>query len=281
MMEAYFDIGGSTVRLTAPEDAVLLTGGELEPFRLAPGPWAASVNLSVVPHLPLSGGTCLFDSAERQVYLENGATVTYVGQTPAQASLRLERRGNTTEALARQAAFHGPLRSKSLLRTMEAEHLVVSTGGILLHSAFIAHEGRAILFTAPSGTGKSTQAALWSTLRGACIRNGDRAVVRPGSDGFEAWGVPYCGSSGISLPGKLPLGAIVYLSQAPRNTVRRLQGVAAFRAIWEGCSLPVWDRADVDACTRTVTELISAVPVYHLQCTPDEGAVAALEAVLI
>ncbi len=280
MMERYFEIGGCTVRVTAAEGE-LLTQSALEPFETAAGPWDAELSLSFAQTLPLPRGECLFESAERRVYAADGATVTCFGQEDGTAYLQLERRGSSTRALARRDAFAGPMRDKTLLRAMEVEHLVAGSGGILLHSAFIAYDGRAILFTAPSGTGKSTQAALWRDLRGACIRNGDRAVIRQGNGGFEAWGLPYCGSSGISLPGVLPLAAVVYLSQAPQTDIRRLQGVQAFRAIWEGCSLHTWDRADVDSCTRAVSALICDVPVYHLACTPDESAVEALENVLL
>ena len=73
---------------------------------------------------------------------------------------------------------------------------------------------------------------------------------------------------------------MVYLTQAPQNTVTRLNGVKAFRNIWEGCSVHIWNREDVAKATDAVQRLIAAVPVYHLACTPDEAAVSALEAVL-
>ena len=44
---------------------------------------------------------------------------------------------------------------------MGLEHLLATQRAVILHSAYIDYKGKAILFSAPSGTGKSTQAELW------------------------------------------------------------------------------------------------------------------------
>jgi hypothetical protein len=74
----------------------------------------------------------------------------------------------------------------------------------------------------------------------------------------------------------LPIAAIVYLSQAPESRICRLTGTAAFRRLWEGCSINVWDPDDMERCTDAVSGTVASVPVYHLACTPDESAVLAL-----
>ena len=141
-------------------------------------------------------------------------------------------------------------------------------------------DGKAILFTAPSETGKSTQADLWHRLRGAAIHNGDRSAVRWQDGRAYACGVPFAGSSQICENVTLPLAAIVYLRQAPETTIRRLRGAESFRCLWEGCSVNTWDRADVDRISETVLQVLTAVPVFELACTPDESAILALEGVL-
>jgi hypothetical protein len=62
--------------------------------------------------------------------------------------------------------------------------------------------------------------------------------------------------------------------------IQTLTGVNAFRRIWEGCSLNVWNSEDLEICAQTVSDVIAAVPVFHLLCTPDETAVNALEQAL-
>ena len=90
-------------------------------------------------------------------------------------------------------------------------------------------------------------------------------------------GVPFSGSSGICENVTLPLQAIVCLSQARETTIAPLTGIRAFRNIWEGCSVNLWNSVDVANATQTLLEIIRQVPVYQLSCTPDESAVLALE----
>lgn len=169
---------------------------------------------------------------------------------------------------------------KQLLHAMDLPHLLTIHDGFLLHAAYIQWEGRAILFTAPSGTGKSTQAQLWCDHMGAELVNGDRAAVRIVDGEVFAFGIPFCGSSQVRRNVKRPLEAIVYLSQAPENSITRLRGVRAFRRVWEGCTVNTWEREDVEKATMTVSEAVSRVPVYHLSCTPDVRAAETLKNIM-
>ena len=150
-------------------------------------------------------------------------------------------------------------------------------GGVILHAAYIAWEEKAILFTAPSGTGKSTQAELWRTYRNAEIINGDRAVILPREGALWAGGLPFAGSSRYCKDRTLPLAAVVYLKQAPETSIRSLKGLEAVRRIWEGVCVNSWNRQDVDTAMGLVEALLGQVPVLELACTPDETAVNALE----
>jgi hypothetical protein len=110
--------------------------------------------------------------------------------------------------------------------------------------------------------------------------NGDRCAVTVDARGATAWGVPFCGTSGIFRNESLPLGAIVYLSQAPVSSVGKLAGFRAFRRIWEGCSVNVWNQDDVEKSTEAVMNALQRVPVLHLSCTPDKTAVDVLRETL-
>ena len=101
-------------------------------------------------------------------------------------------------------------------------------GRLVLHSSSILVNGKVILFAAPSGTGKSTQAALWEKYRCAEVLNGDKNCVSfdENSGTAIAHGLPFCGTSG-GLPTIFPVrsSAIVLLKQAPENKIRRLRGI--------------------------------------------------------
>ena len=160
------------------------------------------------------------------------------------------------------------------------EMMISAIGAINLHSSFIRWQGGAILFTAPSGTGKSTQAGLWETYTDAEQINGDRSIIRCADGVWTAFGFPFAGSSGIFRNEAVPIRAIVVLRQAPENTIERLLPSEAFRLLYSECAIQRWDDA---GHTRTVDHLLqmcSMIPAYMLRCTPDERAVRLLQQTL-
>ena len=107
--------------------------------------------------------------------------------------------------------------------------------------------------------------------------NGDRVAIFPTPNGAEVRGIPYCGSSRVNKNRTMPLRAVVCLSQAPENSITPLFGSRAFRLLWQGCSINLWNQSDIIKGTQAVVDTISAVPVFSLACTPDERAVQTLE----
>ena len=100
---------------------------------------------------------------------------------------------------------------RNIFQLLSGETLLLELGGLMLHASFIRWQGRGILFSATSGVGKSTQADLWARCCQAEVLNGDRAALRPGPDGWRAYGLPYAGSSGIYRNEDAPVAAIVLL----------------------------------------------------------------------
>ena len=104
-----------------------------------------------------------------------------------------------------------------LLNMLGLESLFLKQEVLILHASFIRWHDQGILFSAPSGTGKSTQASLWETHMGAEILNGDRAGIRYADGSWMAYGLPYAGSSRIFRNSSAPIRAIVVLRQSPEN----------------------------------------------------------------
>lgn len=273
-MDRVYDIAGVRLRVVVPEGYPCGVTEVLERFAVS-GPADHTLEFCPVDRLAPPEGALVYRDAGKRVYRFGERQMRYDGavdQSWEGAYLRIEREGARSFVQLRQSAAPCGITGKLVMDAMEAEHLICRSAGFLLHAAVIEVEGKAILFTAPSGTGKSTQAALWQKHRGAIPVNGDRAVIRGGT----VWGIPFCGSSGLARPSVLPIAAIVYLSQAPRTQIRKLAGTEAFRRLWEGCSINIWDPEDMERCADTVSGTVGAVPVYHLACTPDETAVLAL-----
>ncbi|MCD8020790.1 MAG: hypothetical protein LUF92_14800 [Clostridiales bacterium] len=157
------------------------------------------------------------------------------------------------------------------------EHLLSLHHGFILHSSFIRWKGKGIVFTAPSGTGKSTQADLWVKHEGAELLNGDRTAIRCVDGEWRAYGLPYAGSSAVYRNESCPLAAIVALRQAPENHVELLSGKTAFLSVYSGLTLHPWDEAFMERILSDLDGLLADIPVYRLSCRPDQDAVDTLK----
>lgn len=279
-MERCYSIAGIRFQVRCPEKWMYREDGVLTGFRCDLTDPGHILEFAVVRELAPPEGMLVFSQPDKQVYRDGAAQIRYdgaVSESLTGAYMRICREGTYSRIQVREDAIRGHITPKLVLNALEAEHRLVEAGAFLLHASYICCQGKAILFTAPSGTGKSTQADLWCRLRGARLINGDRAAVSADPSGITVHGIPFAGSSGVFENESYPLSAIVYLSQAPQTTLAPLTGVRAFRAVWEGCSVNVWNPEDISVCTETVLETVQRVPVYHLACTPDESAVKALE----
>ena len=157
------------------------------------------------------------------------------------------------------------------------EALLLGYNAFFLHAALINWNGKGILFTGPSGIGKSTQADLWAQIEGAEIINGDRAIIRHQNDSYIAWGSPYAGTSGIYKNLGTPIAAIVVLSQGDDNILRPLTALAAFQNILQEATTAPWDPQFMARLTDLILNLAEQIPIYHLSCTPTQEAVEILK----
>ena len=173
------------------------------------------------------------------------------------------------------------LREFHLSPFLSMEQMLLEHDIFQLHSSVIDWKGGGILFTAPSGTGKSTQAELWRKHEDVRIINGDKAMICKKDGSYRAYGSPYAGTSGIYTDLSVPIRAIVVLSQAPENRIERLGGAAAFRKLYRESTIPSWNQTFVEKISGILLDLMAHVPVYHLACRPDQEAVEVLKAELL
>ena len=167
--------------------------------------------------------------------------------------------------------------SHNLCDLIGLETFLLKQQGILLHASFIRWKGRGILFSAPSGTGKSTQAELWKMYEKAEIVNGDRAGIRRREQGWMAYGLPLAGSSCIYRNESAPLSGIVVLRQASENRIRRLAPAEAFRCLYPETTVHQWNRQWVEKVSGLLFQLIGETPIWLLECRPDAESVKLLK----
>lgn len=173
------------------------------------------------------------------------------------------------------------LSAEALLKSIGLEYLLALNNRVVLHSSYIIYEGKGIVFTAPSGTGKSTQADLWKQNRKHVeIVNGDRSVLSCEEQIPMVHGIPFCGSSGISLNRTVPLCAIVVLRQGKENKICRLRGAEAVKMIYSECCVSPWDKKCMENILQLLITITEETPVYLLSCLPDVSAVELLDKTL-
>ena len=144
----------------------------------------------------------------------------------------------------------------------------------LFHAAVVSYKDRGYLFLGKSGTGKSTHARLWlKYIAGTDLLNDDNPVVRI-FDGARAvvYGSPWSGKTPCYKNQEFALGGFVLLSQALYNKIARLRGVQAFAALVPCISGKRWERVIADGLHKTENALAMNVPVWYLECLPDEAA---------
>ena len=280
MTELYYRIAEITIKIVGDDEIMSKDNGVLSHYSVPPSMEDYTVEFAEAEALSPPEGECLFNSADRMVYGIPNGEIRYTGDLSngyQSADMRMHRLGRK---LTVQTVFRGNFKrigARAILNCIGIEHMMAENERFILHASYIKYGDEAILFTAPSGIGKSTQARLWCENRGAELINGDRAALARKNGVFWAYGVPFAGSSGVCKNESYPIKAIVCLAQMPENTVVPLKGLGAFRKLWEGCTADVWNKDDMEACIKTVSNLSSSVPVFYLGCVPDVTAVEALE----
>lgn len=160
------------------------------------------------------------------------------------------------------------------------ERRLVKKDSMVLHCAYMEYKGEAILFSAPSETGKTTQANLWEKYRGSRTVNGDRALLGKMDGRWTAQGWPVCGTSEVCFNEAVPIRAVVMLSQAEENHVEKLSPGRAFPLLYSQITVNKWNMEDHIHTMDLIEDFLEKVPVYHLGCTISEEAVECLEKVL-
>ena len=169
----------------------------------------------------------------------------------------------------------------SILRFLPIRAMFQHFRVLFLHAAQISYSGRGILFTAPSGTGKTTQAKLWRDNRGAEILCNDRTLVRNCTGFWKTYGYPIDGSEPVRSSEIRVLACVVVLRQGAENHVERLKASRSASCLMMQAVIDGWSAEARSREMDLIFSLLDDTPVYLLTCTPDVRAVDVLADKLI
>ena len=146
--------------------------------------------------------------------------------------------------------------------------------GMLLHSSAVIMDGKAYLFTADSGTGKSTHTSLYRRYYGddrVRILNDDKPALRLEDGEFFAYGTPWSGKTDLNLNLRVPLGGICVLERGEHNEIERLTGRKALKRLLPQTVNPN-DNDKMEKLLDLMTALLEKVPVWIMKCNMDPDA---------
>ena len=150
--------------------------------------------------------------------------------------------------------------------------LLQKRGVYLLHSASVVLDGFVYAFSAPSGVGKSTHAAMWRRLYGAEDFNGDLLAIRAGEIPVMAHGIPWSGSSGIARRGAFPLGGVFFLERAAENRVEPVFGLIRLVLLTRRLFADHVTPGALSATLHGLLDTSDALPCARLYCNTEDAA---------
>lgn len=143
--------------------------------------------------------------------------------------------------------------------------------GMMLHSSAVVVDGRAYLFSAASGTGKSTHTKLWLKHFGdrAYILNDDKPALRLIDGVWHACGTPWSGKHDLSRPECVPLAGIAMVNRDETNHIERFTGP---KALYELLTQTLRPKNKLPELLELMDKLVRQVPVWSLYCNMDPEA---------
>lgn len=162
------------------------------------------------------------------------------------------------------------------------ERRLARCGCYILHCSFLDYKGQAILFSGPSGIGKSTHSELWCKyIDGTRVLNGDRALICPtDGGGYEVHGWIVCGSSGICFNESRPLKAIVFMEQAAENSVREATPMQHFKMLTSQITINMWNTEQTTAAIDNLMALSSKINILTYACNMQPEAPLKLHGIM-
>lgn len=239
-------------------------------------------NVKIMDEFPCCEGNKLLAKKDLVIFHKDGKETRYIGALYIRDYYGCYQEVDDSHAniYIRKSYVKELVHDPMFVSLFALEKHMICKDSMVLHCAYMVHNGKAILFSAPSETGKSTQANLWGKYRGSRTINGDRALLHKQSGIWTADGWPVCGSSEICNNEAYPIQAIVMLSQAPVNTIERWKGMKAFSNVYSQITINRWNQDIHNRAMNLIEDLVVSVPVYHLSCNISEDAVRCLEEIV-
>lgn len=148
---------------------------------------------------------------------------------------------------------------------------------VIFHGVAVKYRGAGYVFTASSGTGKSTHAFLWQRYLGRAVHilSGDKPVISGGGEcgsSVTVWGSPWGGKERIFENGSAPLRGVCLIERGRTCAIERVEPAEFLETMLRQTFIPSEDPAATRAL-EVVDAVLANVPLWRLTCDMSEDAV--------
>ncbi len=152
------------------------------------------------------------------------------------------------------------------------KYIMLNSYGMSLHSSSLSYKNNGVMFSADSGTGKSTHTRLWKKVfDDVIIVNDDMPVIKKVNDIWHLFGCPWSGKSEINTNVSVPLKALVFLERGSVNEIERIYAPDCVLRIIKQTFLPAYKEL-AGKVMGNISKLVEDVPIYRLRCTISDEA---------
>lgn len=245
-------------------------------------PVQAEYRLHIVDHLPAMEGECISRRQDLLVYQKDGLEsrrMNFVGLLEAYGVY--QEVSDTRMHAYLKTEFLQMLKADTVFLSLFAlEKQMLKREAMILHCSVLKVNDKVLLFSGPSGIGKSTHANLWVKYRGARVMNGDRTLLQKIQGRWMSLGWPICGSSEICLNEDSSIKAVVFMEQAEENSGKRLAYFEAVKKLISQLTANGWNAEFVEKIWSMAEDFAAEIPIYEYACNRKKAAVEELENLL-
>lgn len=274
--EKYLKIGGLITRLEGPEE---MFSTNFDTYCIAP---CAKIHQTVRVHIGTptikQNGKILLRNEELIVMERQKGYILLFPTAPRIVEAYLSSNGSNAEFYCLPS--NADTLSEDLFHAIRLVWLYLAQqhNMMVIHSASLLYQGKAWLFSGPSGTGKSTHTNLWKRLFDTPILNGDLNLLAIENGQAVIHGLPWCGTSGISVTDTYPLGGIILLKQAKEDIVEELPNDRKQISVMNRFISPCWNEDMLRHNLIFSQTLAERIMICQLKCTMENSAAHTMRA---
>ncbi len=196
----------------------------------------------------------------------------YFGDKPVELSVKITAEDFINEVKMASGEADCFIENSAILRKF-SKILLNDYQAMLFHGSTVKYNGGAYVFTAPSGTGKSTHTALLKKYLGDSLEyiNDDKPILKLNGDDVIVYGSPWNGKHGLGENISAPLKAICVVERAEENSISEVSPTQFMKILFEQ-SIGFDDVESANKVLDILSAIIKNTKFYLLKCNVDISA---------